>query len=74
MNFKITAQTNLNKHYRSGGLVSFLKMYTGEGEVRTKSPAQVEHENEIKNVCLNCTKETCSGTDECYRAERDKRK
>lgn len=75
MDFKVSAQTNLNKHYRrNGGYGALIKMDTGEGEVKVKSPARVEKENEIKNVCLNCKKKRCTGSDECFRAERDKRK
>lgn len=39
---------------------------------REKNPEKVARENRNKEICLNCTKRKCSGTAECFRAERDK--
>lgn len=38
-----------------------------------RDPKEIERENKIKEVCLNCTKAKCRGTRKCFEKERDKR-
>ena len=45
----------------------------GGGEpVPCKTPEEVEKANRIKNVCLNCKKKVCKGSERCFEKERNK--
>ena len=41
--------------------------------VRQGARSFTELNNDDPQVCLNCTREKCNGTDECYRKEKEKR-
>lgn len=42
------------------------------GEVKQRDPKEVERENRLKEICLNCTRKKCSGSDKCFARERKK--
>lgn len=43
------------------------------GKVAEKDAKEIEEQNKIKDVCLNCTKTKCRGTDRCFERERNKK-
>lgn len=42
------------------------------GESVQKNPEEIERLNKKKDICLNCTKKKCTGTDRCFEKERNK--
>ena len=42
------------------------------GKAAEKDEKKIEAQNKIKDVCLNCTKKKCRGSDECFKKERNK--
>ena len=69
---KITAKSNYEKNKRQG-IGALLTMDTGGSvPVPVKTPEEVEKENRIKDVCLNCKKKVCKGSQRCFEKERNK--
>ena len=69
---KITAQTDMT---RSANFIRGLRVSpVGAEPARHKDEEAVKRENENRDVCLNCTKEKCTGTAACFRKERDRKK
>lgn len=42
-------------------------------EITEKDEKEIEERNKIKLVCLECTKEKCTGNQKCFNEERKKR-
>lgn len=54
--------------------VTFLHpVHEERGRVRIRNAARIEKENRDKDICLHCTKPTCSGSDKCFRKERNRK-
>lgn len=71
MQINITAQTFSGK-YTSG-----LVLHTASPDdkaVPDQNPKEVDRRNAIRDVCLNCTKEKCTGAEACYLREKRRRK
>ena len=68
---KINAQTNDQKYAHR-----FYIRTTDESGMPTseKDLEEIERENANKEVCLNCTKKRCKGSEECFKKERNKRR
>jgi hypothetical protein len=63
--------TNWQKYVNKFSFISI----SGKGDhAPEKDPAQIERENKIKEICLNCTKEKCTGGRSCFERERKKYK
>lgn len=43
------------------------------GEAAMINKEEIERQNRIKDVCLNCNKKKCYGTDKCFNKERNKK-
>lgn len=72
MIFKITAQTNFSK---TNNFSASLRVSADSNDPAPERDAEeIKRENAIKDICLNCTKEKCKGTEKCFLKERDKRK
>lgn len=62
----MNVKTNFRKYtYKTGLHVA------DNGEAVHKNEKEVERQNKIKEVCLNCTKEKCSGSRECFEKRKD---
>ena len=61
-------QTNLGKYVNTR-----FDMHVSDGSRKAiqKDEEYVERQNRMKEVCLNCTKKKCSGTDRCFKNERN---
>ncbi len=70
MQINITAQTFTGKY--THGLVIHTASQADKA-VPDQNPKEVARRNAIRDVCLNCTKERCTGAEECYRAEKRRR-
>lgn len=71
MIYRITAQTSFEKRHH----MVFGRALDDIGEpLPVQDPEKVKKENAIKDVCLNCTKEKCKGSEKCFMKERDTRK
>lgn len=46
---------------------------TGYGANVKHTPKVIERMNRDRDVCLNCTKENCDGSDECFREQKKRR-
>lgn len=64
-------QTNLSKYVNKRFDLHTAK---ASGEIDQRySAEEIEERNEIKDVCLNCKKKKCSGTDKCFKKEKEKK-
>ena len=70
MVLRVDAQTNREK---TSGCNIRCAPTEAEGKRRRGHPVSYYQESYAK-VCLNCTKEECTGEAVCFRKERDKRK
>jgi hypothetical protein len=66
----ITAQINTNMCLIDGLRVA--ERY--DTPIPDKNPKEVDRRNAIRDVCLNCTKEKCTGAEACYLREKRRRK
>lgn len=66
----ITAQINTNMCLVDGLHVE----KRTDTPIPDKNPKEVARRNAIRDVCLNCTKEKCSGAEACYLREKRRRK
>lgn len=62
----MNVKTNFRKYtYKTGMHIS------DRGEPVHKNKEEIERQNKIKEVCLNCTKKKCKGSDKCFEKRKE---
>lgn len=62
--------TNVSKYVNRRYVINAVK---SQGDIEQKYDAEeIERRNKIKDVCLNCTKAKCNGSQRCFNSERKK--
>lgn len=71
---KINVWNNSAK-YANGMSVQVVDESVTPARRQYKRSAKVQkREDEARQVCLNCRREFCDGSDECFKRERDRRR